>query len=112
MSSPSEVTSVGTSDVDPELVKIVRQAWGRALDTDVSSIDPEASDFFAIGGYSLLALQVISDLIEASDGSAQDRSFEIEGRLLGDLFERPFVVNQARILAEEEVTFDSAHQSG
>ena len=96
------------SELDPELVAAVREAWSRALGIDASSIDPEKSDFFDIGGYSLLALQVIGGLIEHSDAASKERSFEIEGRLVEDLFQQPFCVAQARILQEERVVISES----
>ncbi|MEU2957388.1 MULTISPECIES: phosphopantetheine-binding protein [Streptomyces] len=71
--------------------------WSDVLEVAPDTIDPETSDFFALGGYSLLALQTIGRLL-AAHGIDQDTALELEGVLLNELFEKPTAAAQAACL--------------
>ncbi|MFI8460144.1 phosphopantetheine-binding protein [Kitasatospora sp. NPDC085464] len=68
--------------------------WSDVLEVTPDTIDAETSDFFELGGYSLLALQAIGRLL-ATHGIEQDAALELEGLLLNELFEQPTAAAQA-----------------
>ncbi|MEU3934994.1 phosphopantetheine-binding protein [Streptomyces sp. NPDC029044] len=80
-----------------EVTDMVVDIWADVLEIDRSTIDPRESDFFALGGYSLLVLQSISRLL-AGQGIGEEEGQELEGLLLNELFERPTAAAQAECL--------------
>lgn len=80
-----------------ELTYTVVEIWAEVLEVDQSTIDPQESDFFAMGGYSLLVLQAISRLLE-KQGVDEEQAQELEGILLNELFENPTAAAQAECL--------------
>ncbi|MFE9795689.1 phosphopantetheine-binding protein [Streptomyces goshikiensis] len=84
----------------PELsaaAAVVVDIWADVLEIEPGLIDAESSDFFELGGYSLLALQSIGRLL-AAHGIDQDSALELEGLLLNQLFEQPTASAQAACL--------------
>ncbi|MFE2923585.1 phosphopantetheine-binding protein [Streptomyces goshikiensis] len=84
----------------PELsaaAAVVVDIWADVLEVEPGLIDAESSDFFELGGYSLLALQSIGRLL-AAHGIDQDSALELEGLLLNQLFEQPTASAQAACL--------------
>ncbi|OAR25715.1 hypothetical protein A8W25_09170 [Streptomyces sp. ERV7] len=75
----------------------VRRIWAELLQIDVEAIDVRHSDFFELGGYSLLALQAIGRLLEER-GFDEFEAAELEGALLNRLFEEPTPLAQAECL--------------
>ncbi|MFJ8945151.1 phosphopantetheine-binding protein [Streptomyces sp. NPDC102395] len=80
-----------------EVTDMVVDIWADVLEIDRSTIDPRESDFFALGGYSLLILQSISRLL-AGQGIGEEDGQELEGLLLNELFENPTAAAQAECL--------------
>ncbi|MER5716473.1 phosphopantetheine-binding protein [Streptomyces sp. NPDC002132] len=80
-----------------EVTDMVVDIWADVLEIDRSTIDPRESDFFALGGYSLLVLQSISRLL-AGQGIGEEDGQELEGLLLNELFENPTAAAQAECL--------------
>ncbi|MEU1072864.1 MULTISPECIES: phosphopantetheine-binding protein [unclassified Streptomyces] len=75
----------------------VRRIWAELLQIDAETIDVRRSDFFELGGYSLLALQAIGRLLEER-GLDEFEAAELEGALLNRLFEDPTALAQAECL--------------
>ncbi|MER5930866.1 phosphopantetheine-binding protein [Streptomyces sp. NPDC002054] len=75
----------------------VRRIWAELLEVDAESIDIHQSDFFELGGYSLLALQAIGRLL-AEQGVDEVEAVELEGALLNRLFEDATPLAQAECL--------------
>ncbi|MFK8912466.1 phosphopantetheine-binding protein [Streptomyces sp. YS-3] len=75
----------------------VRRIWAELLQIDAETIDIRRSDFFELGGYSLLALQAIGRLLEER-GLDEFEAAELEGALLNRLFEDPTALAQAECL--------------
>lgn len=73
--------------------------WATVLEVDRTTIDARESDFFELGGYSLLVLQSIS-LLLAAHGVDEEEGQELEGILLNRFFETPTAVAQAECLLE------------
>ncbi|WP_188307583.1 acyl carrier protein [Streptomyces sp. CBMA123] len=84
----------GQAPALPVATLAVIDIWSDVLEVAPDSIDPESSDFFELGGYSLLALQAIGRLM-ATHGIDQDAALELEGLLLNELFEQPTAAAQA-----------------
>ncbi|MCY0944114.1 MULTISPECIES: phosphopantetheine-binding protein [Streptomyces] len=80
-----------------ELTETVANIWADVLEIERSAIDPHESDFFALGGYSLLVLQSISRLL-TEQGISEEDGQELEGLLLNELFEKPTAAAQAECL--------------
>ncbi|MBL1099172.1 acyl carrier protein [Streptomyces coffeae] len=80
--------------------EVVRRTWAQVLDVDATSIDVHRSDFFELGGYSLLALQAIGRIL-TEYGVGEVESVEWEGELLNRLFENATPMAQAEFLAEK-----------
>ncbi|WP_260420608.1 acyl carrier protein [Streptomyces netropsis] len=98
------VTSTVSTDVAPSaeppaaaVARTVRRIWADVLEVDIASIDLHHSDFFELGGYSLLALQSIGRLL-AEYGVDEVASVELEGALLNRLFEDATPMAQAECL--------------
>ncbi|MFE9675376.1 phosphopantetheine-binding protein [Streptomyces sp. NPDC006259] len=81
----------------PAVAAVVVDIWADVLEIEPALIDAETSDFFELGGYSLLALQSIARLL-AAHGIDQDSALELEGLLLNQLFEQPTASAQAACL--------------
>ncbi|MBP2406571.1 Linear gramicidin synthase subunit D [Streptomyces netropsis] len=79
------------------MAEAVRRIWAEVLEVEVESIDIHHSDFFELGGYSLLALQSIGRLL-AEYGIDEVASVELEGALLNRLFEDATPMAQAQCL--------------
>ncbi|WP_031507109.1 phosphopantetheine-binding protein [Streptomyces megasporus] len=79
------------------VTETVLEVWADVLEVERETIDPETSDFFDLGGYSLLALQAIGRVL-AAHGVDQDEALEIEGLLLNQLFETPTAAAQVSCL--------------
>ncbi|MEU2874992.1 phosphopantetheine-binding protein [Streptomyces sp. NPDC007070] len=95
-SAPEATT--GARDI-PSVTTSVVDIWADVLEVEPSTIDPMNSDFFELGGYSLLALQAIGRIL-ATYGVDPDEALELEGVLLNQLFETPTVAAQAACLVE------------
>ncbi|MFD6909049.1 phosphopantetheine-binding protein [Streptomyces sp. NPDC060077] len=80
-----------------EVTDKVVDIWADVLEIDRSAIDPRESDFFEMGGYSLLVLQSISRLL-VERGISEEEGQELEGLLLNELFEKPTAAAQAECL--------------
>ncbi|MEV4918398.1 phosphopantetheine-binding protein [Streptomyces tirandamycinicus] len=80
-----------------EVTDKVVDIWAEVLEIERSAIDPHESDFFELGGYSLLVLQSISRLL-AEQGIGEEEGQELEGLLLNELFEKPTAAAQAECL--------------
>ncbi|WP_223837515.1 acyl carrier protein [Streptomyces venezuelae] len=81
----------------PATAETVRRIWAELLEVDPESIDVHHSDFFELGGYSLLALQAIGRLL-AEQGVDEVEAVELEGALLNRLFEDATPLAQAECL--------------
>lgn len=95
-SSTATTPSVEAVELPTATLAVV-DIWSDVLEVAPDEIDPETSDFFALGGYSLLALQAIGRLL-AAHGIDQDTALELEGLLLNELFEQPTAAAQAACL--------------
>ncbi|MDX3382464.1 acyl carrier protein [Streptomyces niveiscabiei] len=80
--------------------EVVRGIWAHVLEVSPDSVDVHHSDFFEMGGYSLLALQAIGRIL-AAYGVDEVEAVEWEGELLNRLFENATVEGQAEFLAEK-----------
>lgn len=80
--------------------EVVRGIWAQVLEVDAESIDVQRSDFFELGGYSLLALQAIGRIL-AEYGVDEVEAVEWEGELLNLLFDNATPMTQAEFLAEK-----------
>lgn len=80
--------------------EVVRRIWAEVLEADAESIDVRRSDFFELGGYSLLALQAIGRIL-TEYGIGEVESVEWEGELLNRLFDNATPMAQADFLAEK-----------
>ncbi|WP_217145834.1 acyl carrier protein [Streptomyces sp. AC627_RSS907] len=80
--------------------EVVRRVWAEVLEVDAESIDVHRSDFFELGGYSLLALQAIGRIL-TEYGIGEVESVEWEGELLNRLFDDATPMAQAAFLAEK-----------
>ncbi|MFE5241290.1 MULTISPECIES: phosphopantetheine-binding protein [unclassified Streptomyces] len=100
------ISENGGTDYSAEaapVAEIVADVWAETLERPRADIDPQKSDFFELGGYSLLALQVIARVLELSEVT-EDQSLELEGLLLNRLFEEATPLAQARCLVENGVS--------
>ncbi|MET8684587.1 acyl carrier protein [Streptomyces sp. NPDC004732] len=92
--------------------EVVRRVWAQVLEVSPDSVDVHRSDFFEMGGYSLLALQAIGRIL-TEYGVDEVEAVEWEGELLNRLFENATPMTQAEFLAEKGCgtpnTADSAH---
>ncbi|MFI1104413.1 acyl carrier protein [Streptomyces melanogenes] len=82
-----------------EAAEVVRRIWAQVLEVEAESIDVHRSDFFELGGYSLLALQAIGRIL-TEYGVDEVESVEWEGELLNRLFDNATPMVQAEFLAE------------
>jgi hypothetical protein len=86
--------------VEPEETRLIEQkiveVWKEIL--EVETISPQ-DDFFTIGGHSLLAVQIIARIIEVFQDDLPEDTFEIEGVLLNEIFEKPVITALAERLA-------------
>ncbi|MFI7321241.1 acyl carrier protein [Streptomyces venezuelae] len=80
--------------------EVVRRIWAEVLEVSADSVDVHHSDFFEMGGYSLLALQAIGRIL-AEYGVDEVEAVEWEGELLNRLFENATPMTQAEFLAEK-----------
>ncbi len=87
----------GDTSQQQALIELVREIWADVLEMDPDGIDPESSDFFELGGYSLLALQAITRVLQVRYGEEAD-TLELEGTLLSRLFDTPTVSAQVECL--------------
>lgn len=101
--SPAATTTpYGDTPPTPEaasarVAESVRRIWAELLQIAPETIDVRRSDFFELGGYSLLALQAIGRLLEER-GLGEVEAAELEGALLNRLFEDPTALAQAECL--------------
>ncbi|GAA0587258.1 acyl carrier protein [Streptomyces crystallinus] len=101
--TPDDATAPNTAAArTPEaaparVAESVRRIWAELLQIDPEAIDVRHSDFFELGGYSLLALQAIGRLLEER-GYDEVEAAELEGALLNRLFEDPTALAQAECL--------------
>lgn len=109
LTSPTK-PDVSTTTVDGQLphkpggdaqaaAEVVRKVWAQVLEVDAESIDVHHSDFFEMGGYSLLALQAIGRIL-TEYGVDEVEAVEWEGELLNRLFDNATPMVQAEFLAE------------
>jgi hypothetical protein len=92
------ISTPDTHDVTAVTAAVV-DVWADVLEVEPSTIDAGTSDFFELGGYSLLALQAIGRVL-AAHGVDPDEAIELEGVLLNQLFETPTAAAQAACLVE------------
>ncbi|MEU6994153.1 acyl carrier protein [Streptomyces sp. NPDC046465] len=92
------------TDPKPQLAvdaaEVVRRIWAEVLEVDAESVDVHHSDFFELGGYSLLALQAIGRIL-TEYGVDEVEAVEWEGELLNRLFDNATPMAQAEFLAEK-----------
>ncbi|MEU2510941.1 phosphopantetheine-binding protein [Streptomyces syringium] len=103
---PTEDAPSGEPPAAEAVAGAVRRIWAEVLEVEVESIDIHHSDFFELGGYSLLALQSIGRLL-AEYGVDEVASVELEGALLNRLFEDATPMAQAECLVTSLV--DGGH---
>lgn len=94
---PTDAAPSGEPPAAEAVAGVVRRIWADVLEVEVESIDIHHSDFFELGGYSLLALQSIGRLL-AEHGVDEVASVELEGALLNRLFEDATPMAQAECL--------------
>ena len=98
-----------TDDVSlPALVTSIGDIWVDALGLKPGEVDPEASDFFELGGYSLLAMQVITRIIERFQPHLPADTFDLESALLYTIFDVPTVRALAECLLADGINAGSA----
>ncbi|MEU7576110.1 acyl carrier protein [Streptomyces sp. NPDC041068] len=89
---------------------VVRRVWAQVLEVNPESVDVHRSDFFEMGGYSLLALQAIGRILTEYEVDEVE-AVEWEGELLNRLFENATPMTQAEFLAEKGCGVPSAGNS-
>jgi acyl carrier protein len=86
---PARPASAPTSS--PAMVEAIAVIWSEALGVPLTDLDAETSDFFELGGYSLLAMQVVSHILERFQADLPEDTFELESALLFAVFDTPTI---------------------
>jgi acyl carrier protein len=98
-----------TEDVSlPALVASIGDIWVDALGLKPGELDPDTSDFFELGGYSLLAMQVITRILERFQAHLPAETFDLESALLYTIFDEPTVRALAECLQADGINSGSA----
>ncbi|TMC10110.1 MAG: hypothetical protein E6J41_09085 [Chloroflexi bacterium] len=104
MSEDPDGPQTTTGDVSlPAIVASITEIWVDALGLKPGEVDPDTTDFFELGGYSLLAMQVITRILERFQAHVPADTFDLESALLYTIFDQPTVTALAECLLADGI---------
>jgi acyl carrier protein len=96
----------GSTATEPsqEAIEAIVDIWADLLELERSEIDPSQSDFFQLGGHSVLAMQVVSRTLERFKARLPEDTFDVETALLYNIFDVPTVASMAECLQKNALS--------